>query len=654
MACAHRWGQNDQVTSVESAKSEMLPLRDMDPREVGAYRLLGRLGEGGQGVVFLAMGPDQSLAAVKLLPPTTDPQVRSRFLKEVAAAQRVARFCTAQVLDAGIFERRPFIVSEYVSGLSLVEVVEQFGPRTGAALERIAVATLAALGAVHAAGMVHRDFKPGNVLLGPDGPVVIDFGLAAVPGMTTTVGTSGQVAIGTPAFMAPEALAAQRVTAAADMWSWGVTMAFAGTGELPFRGESLTATAYAILHSSPNVGRLPGPLSSLVHRCLNKDPALRPSARGALSDLVAAGARFSGPMPPMAPDPGTDETTTGSFPVPGSHADTDGLITGGPTTGGPTTDGLIAGGLSTRPRRRRHGTGRSSSSRWRAASLVALIVLAAGAVGLGLTLSHGTPLSERGASLEHPTSAHNQPSPLAVEAAVRAQAVTWIMQEVSRAEGVSCDPQFCTDLANAGFPASNLQQIEPTTNDPLGSNLVVATADVRNQFGSQLGIDAPAVIATFGKGKAEIDIRWVYPGGKAAYDAALPTALSARETADAELLANGEIDFSPAARAELRSGEVDPWLPDLIAMMAQSFPLSVVDFSSQSHGGGQASLMRWMDLATNVPQSHLTRAAYIKGIQSFLNAQLSEFHPDWDQRVTLPSGQIVLRIGYGAPSPLSP
>jgi len=274
------------VTSAWSTMSEMLALRETDPHQVGGYRLLGRLGEGGQGVVFLAVGPTGSQAAVKLLPPTTDPQVRSRFLKEVAAAQRVARFCTAQVLDAGIFERRPFIVSEYVSGPSLVEVVEQAGARSGAALERIAVATLTALGAVHAAGMVHRDFKPGNVLLGPDGPVLIDFGLAAVPGMTT-MGPSGQVTVGTPAFMAPEQLAGTRVTAAADMWSWAVTMAYAGTGELPFKGGSLTATAYAILHSEPAVAGLPEPLGSLVHRCLNKNPARRPSARDVLGESGA-------------------------------------------------------------------------------------------------------------------------------------------------------------------------------------------------------------------------------------------------------------------------------------------------------------------------------------------------------------------------------
>jgi serine/threonine protein kinase len=645
MARTGRRGQNDQVTSVESAMSEMLPLRDMDPREVGAYRLLGRLGEGGQGVVFLAMGPDQSLAAVKLLPPTTDPQVRSRFLKEVAAAQRVARFCTAQILDAGIFERRPFIVSEYVSGLSLVEIVEQFGPRSGAALERIAVATLAALGAVHAAGMVHRDFKPGNVLLGPDGPVVIDFGLAAVPGMTTTVGPSGQVAIGTPAFMAPEALAAQRVTAAADMWSWGVTMAFAGTGELPFRGESLTATAYAILHSSPNVGRLPGPLSSLVHRCLDKDPALRPSARGALSELVAAGMRFSGPMPPpMVPVPDAEEKTPGTgwvLPKPP-----------GPQAG--SNDGLIAGVLPAKPRRRRHGNGRTSW-RWRAGALLAVAGLAAGAVGLAFALSRpdGGRERDQSAALDRPAAGQTGPSQLQTQAAVRADAARWVVNQVSENTLVACDTQMCAALVTAGFPSANLVPIVTTTYDTLNAQLVVATSVVRNQFRGLLETDAPAVIASFGKGNASIAIRWVYSGGKSQYDTDLPAMLSERKGYDAQLLTNSRVTFSATARKQLLSGQVDPLLPDLIAIMAHAYPLSILDFSSQSPGGGQGSLLRWMDLATKVPQADLTSAAYISSIQTFLNAQVSTYHPDWVRPVKL-SGQTVLQIGFGAPSPLNP
>jgi hypothetical protein len=192
----------------------------------------------------------------------------------------------------------------------------------------------------------------------------------------------------------------------------------------------------------------------------------------------------------------------------------------------------------------------------------------------------------------------------------------------------------------------------PETNDPLDSELVVATAAVRDQFGGVLAVDAPAVIASFGTGNARIDIRWVYPGGAAAYDAALSSALSIRKRADAQLLTNGQVWFSPVAKAQIRSGQIDPWLPLLIAIMAQSHPLRVVDFVSESPGGGAASLLRWMDVATNVPAAHLTRTAYIDWVRSVIEAQRAEYRP-WVNQVTLPTGQIVLRIGYGAPSPLS-
>jgi serine/threonine protein kinase len=615
--------------------SGLLPLRETDPREVGAYRLLGRLGEGGQGVVFLAESPAGSRAAVKLLPPTTDPQVRSRFLKEVAAAQRVARFCTAQILDAGIFERRPFIVSEYVDGPSLIEVVEQFGPRSPPALERIAVATLTALGAVHAVGMVHRDFKPANVLLGPDGPVVIDFGLAAVPGMTTT-GLTGEVAIGTPAFMSPEQLAAKRVTAAADMWSWGVTIAYAGTGQLPFQGESLTATAFAILNSDPHVGSLPGPLGMLVRRCLSKDSAARPSAREALGILVAAGVQLVGPMPQMASSLVTDEKpgTSHRASAPPSQRR---RHSGDRRTG----DGS---GFRLRPGSRR--TGRTS---WRArtAALVAVTLFVAGAAGLAFTLSR------RGGS-EGSTGNHAKTSQrLVIEAAIRAQAVAWIVHQVSRAALVSCDSRVCSDLTRDGFPSANLVPLGPTSNDPLGSDLVVATADIRAQFGSRLtSVYAPAVLASFGSGSSRIDIRLVPAGGAEKYWAAWNSALQARKAVDAQLLTNSNIVLSAAAQTQLRLGAIDPRLPPLIALMAASHPVSIVAFLSESPGGGPASLLRWADFATAVPSAHLMPSEYASWMRSVINAQRAQYRPAWLQQVALPAGLAVLRIGYGAPSPL--
>jgi len=615
----------------------MLPLRDNDPREVGGYRLLGRLGEGGQGVVFLALSSEGTRAAVKLLPPTTDPQVRSRFLKEVAAAQQVAGFCTAQVLDAGIFERRPFIVSEYVSGPSLVEVVQQYGPRSGTVLERVAVATLTALGAVHAVGMVHRDFKPGNVLLGPDGPVVIDFGLAAVPGMTTT-GLSGHVAVGTPAFMSPEQLAGARVTAAADMWAWAVTIAFTGTGELPFKGESLTATAYAILHSEPTVGPLPEPLGSIIHRCLSKNPAFRPSAHGALSQLVAAGARPEGPLPPVAPAVPIDEAEYSPPPMPAvvpapRHGNGDGPVSARPAAAEPQAA-------------QRNGGRR----RWRwAAAVMVPVLLAAGVIGVAVSLArHSTPPARPAG----PQPGVNPPG--SNEAAVRNEAVTWIVHQVSRAELVACDAQVYADLLRRRFPAADLLTIGPQSKDPLGAGLVVSTAAVRAQLRNRLAaVWAPVLIAAFGSGNARIEIRQEFPGGAAGYNKVRQSYARARKTEDALLLTNRSVKLSVTAKADIRSGNIDPRLPVLIAAMAHLHPLRIVDFVDQSPGGGPASLLRSMDLATANPPGHLSRSAYINWMRSFIRVQRSLYHPEVSL-VTLPGGQAVLRIGYGAPSQLNP
>ena len=219
---------------------------------------------------------------------------------------------------------------------------------------------------------------------------------------------------------------------------------------------------------------------------------------------------------------------------------------------------------------------------------------------------------------------------------------------------MSCDPQICADLVSGGFPSANLLTLGPTSNDPFGSALVVATAAVRAQFGIRLAtVYAPATIASFGSNNARIDIRLVFPGGAASYSAVQQTALRARKAAGAQLLANSQIAASASARAQLLSGDVDPRLPHLLAIMAESHPVSIVDFVDQSPGGGPASLLRSVDLATVVSTAHLTRAAYLGWMQALIAAQRAQYVPASVQQVALPTGQAVLRIGYSAPSPLS-
>jgi hypothetical protein len=232
--------------------------------------------------------------------------------------------------------------------------------------------------------------------------------------------------------------------------------------------------------------------------------------------------------------------------------------------------------------------------------------------------------------------------------------VTWILQQASRAAVVSCDAQVCADLASRGFPSANLLTLGPGSTDPLGSDLVVATAAIRAQYGGRLASAyAPVIIASFGSGNARIDIRWVIPGGTARYRAVQRAALRARKAADAQLLTNSQVTLSAAARAQLLSGDIDPRLPLLIAAMAAGHPVRIVGFVDQSPGGGPASLRRSVDLATAGRAAHLTRAAYLGWMRAFIDAQRAQYRPAWSQQVTLRTGQAVLRIGYGAPSPLS-
>ncbi|MFF4236949.1 serine/threonine-protein kinase [Actinomadura geliboluensis] len=256
------------------------PLGPDDPRRLAGYTLLARLGEGGQGVVYLGRDRDGELVTVKLLRGgiAAGQRARSRFVKEAEAALQVSGRHTARVLDADMTGDRPYIVSEYVEGPSLQQVVADQGPLPAPQLRKAALRTAAALAAIHRAGIVHRDFKPGNVLLGPDGAKVIDFGIARTTdalGPATPL-TTGPV--GTPAYMAPEQIEDEPVGPPADVFAWGAAMVFAATGRPPFGTGPSAAVMRRVTSRPPDLGDMRGPLRDLAARCLDKNPAARPTA----------------------------------------------------------------------------------------------------------------------------------------------------------------------------------------------------------------------------------------------------------------------------------------------------------------------------------------------------------------------------------------
>lgn len=288
------------------------PLHAHDPPRLGRYRLVGRLGSGAQGTVYLGEGDGGERVAVKLLRVQFDDDdtARARFVREADVAKQVARFCTAQFLEAEVAGDNPYLVSEYVPGEALNRAVARDGPLAGGALDRLAVNTASALTAIHRAGIVHRDLKPHNVLLGPDGPRVIDFGLSRVLDAASAVSSR---AVGTPAYMAPEQVSGQDVGAPVDVFAWGATITFAATGRPPFGSDSIPAVMYRVLHHEPDLGGLDGELRELVGASLAKDPAVRPTAAQLLLRLVghedafdtaAAAAASPAAMPAPPPPPG--------------------------------------------------------------------------------------------------------------------------------------------------------------------------------------------------------------------------------------------------------------------------------------------------------------------------------------------------------------
>ncbi|GAA1087303.1 serine/threonine-protein kinase [Kitasatospora arboriphila] len=253
------------------------PLQPEDPREVGGYRVFARLGAGGMGRVYLSYTPGGRPVALKVVRAefAEDGEFRRRFAQEVANAQRIHGLYTAQVIDAGPDADAPWLVTAYVPGPSLQQVIREHGALPPRTVLLLVGGIAEALQAIHGVQVVHRDLKPANVLVASDGPRVIDFGIARAADATALTGTGYR--IGSPAFMSPEQAQGRPVTAATDVFALGALAAYAAGGAPPFGEGPDTAVLYRVVHEEPDLTAVPAGLRELLARCLAKDPAQRPA-----------------------------------------------------------------------------------------------------------------------------------------------------------------------------------------------------------------------------------------------------------------------------------------------------------------------------------------------------------------------------------------
>ncbi|MER5762999.1 protein kinase [Streptomyces sp. NPDC002082] len=264
-----------------------MTLRDGDPRAIGGYVLIARLGSGGMGTVYSGRAASGRLVAVKLVHQqfADDPEFRTRFRQEVAAARRVSGAFTAAVVDADPDAERPWMATQLVPGRTLGARVKADGPLRGSALRVLALGLVEALRELHTTGVIHRDLKPDNVMLTDDGPRVIDFGISRAAGQQTLTST-GQI-LGTPPYMSPEQLSAPaRVRPSSDVFSLGSVLVFAATGRGPFHAESHYMTAYRVVSDAPDIEGLADSLRAVVGACLAKEAAARPGPDELLAVLA--------------------------------------------------------------------------------------------------------------------------------------------------------------------------------------------------------------------------------------------------------------------------------------------------------------------------------------------------------------------------------
>ncbi len=273
-----------------------MPALESLPGKVGPYRVVEKVGEGGMGVVYLARDVRGREVAVKVLGPAVvgDPSARARLSREVETMRRVRSPFVAEVLDADTDGRAPYIVTRFVLGRTLDEVVKQDGPLRGAALQRFAAGLAHALAEIHAAGVVHRDLKPGNVMLSAGDPVIIDFGIAHIADATKLTQTG--IVMGTPGYLAPEVIQGEVSSPASDVHAWGATVAFAATGQAPFGTGTFQTIFFRVLNGQAQLTGVPGALMPLVAAALSPGPRNRPTAQ--LLAVQCARADMNAPAPP--------------------------------------------------------------------------------------------------------------------------------------------------------------------------------------------------------------------------------------------------------------------------------------------------------------------------------------------------------------------
>jgi hypothetical protein len=412
-----------------------------DPRAAGRYQLLGKLGRGGMGQVYLGRSPGGRQVAVKLIRPelASDPDFRARFALEVATARRVSGIFTVPVVDAEVHGAQPWLVTAYVEGPSLAEAVNDRGPLPPASVLSLAAGLAEGLEAIHAAGVVHRDLKPSNVLLAADGPRIIDFGISRAAegaGFTRT----GFVA-GSPGFMSPEQAMGGETGPASDVFSLGSVLAFAATGQGPFGRGTAEAMLFRVVHDAPDTAALPDRVRQLVQQCLVKDPRRRPTAGQIVIALAHGRPGLSAQRREAPPTAWLPWGQPARRPAPGEpHPPT---VSGG-QPGGPHHPGtwpeLPAG-------RGQRGRGRGSLAALAAVGVAVLAAVAGTAVALG---QHSRPAATASAGT---SSAAASPgvSGLATASATASQLAGWTpYQGPGGTFTIDLPPGWSATFASAG------------------------------------------------------------------------------------------------------------------------------------------------------------------------------------------------------------